>query len=123
VFTRLQRCLPTSLREVLRAGSTAVRSAVKIRFILVTSRQGVFPVARRIALARVRNVGIMAHIDAGKTTVSERLLFYSGKTHKVGEVHDGAATIGLDDPGTRARHHHNIRRHNAPLEGTRDHPD
>ncbi|MBU0714736.1 MAG: elongation factor G [Verrucomicrobia bacterium] len=48
---------------------------------------------RRIALARVRNVGIMAHIDAGKTTVSERLLFYSGKTHKVGEVHNGAATM------------------------------
>ena len=48
---------------------------------------------RRIALTHVRNVGIMAHIDAGKTTVSERLLFYSGKTHKVGEVHDGAATM------------------------------
>jgi len=50
-------------------------------------------VSRRIALERIRNVGIMAHIDAGKTTVSERLLFYSGKTHKVGEVHDGAATM------------------------------
>ncbi len=49
--------------------------------------------ARRIPLERVRNVGIMAHIDAGKTTVSERLLYYSGKTHKVGEVHDGAATM------------------------------
>jgi len=50
-------------------------------------------VGRRIALSHIRNVGIMAHIDAGKTTVSERLLFYSGKTHKVGEVHDGAATM------------------------------
>ena len=49
--------------------------------------------ARRIALARVRNVGIMAHIDAGKTTISERLLFYSGKTYKIGEVHNGAATM------------------------------
>ena len=48
---------------------------------------------RRIALARVRNVGIMAHIDAGKTTISERLLFYSGKTYKIGEVHNGAATM------------------------------
>ena len=39
-----------------------------------------------------RNIGIMAHIDAGKTTTSERILFYTGKTHKIGEVHDGAAT-------------------------------
>jgi elongation factor G len=41
----------------------------------------------------VRNIGIMAHIDAGKTTVSERILFFSGKTYKIGEVHDGAATM------------------------------
>ena len=40
-----------------------------------------------------RNIGIMAHIDAGKTTTSERILFYTGKTHKIGEVHDGAATL------------------------------
>ena len=45
------------------------------------------------ALSNIRNIGIMAHIDAGKTTVSERILFYSGKTHKLGEVHDGAATM------------------------------
>ena len=42
-----------------------------------------------------RNIGIMAHIDAGKTTTSERILFYTGKTHKIGEVHDGAATMDL----------------------------
>ncbi len=44
-------------------------------------------------LERVRNIGIMAHIDAGKTTTTERILFYTGKTHRIGEVHDGAATM------------------------------
>jgi len=49
--------------------------------------------ARDISISNVRNIGIMAHIDAGKTTVSERILYYAGKTHKLGEVHDGAATM------------------------------
>ena len=44
-------------------------------------------------LDRVRNIGIMAHIDAGKTTATERILFFTGKTHKIGEVHEGAATM------------------------------
>jgi elongation factor G len=51
----------------------------------------------KLPLTKLRNIGIMAHIDAGKTTVSERILFYSGKTHKMGEVHDGAATMDWMD--------------------------
>ncbi len=48
---------------------------------------------RQVSLEMTRNIGIMAHIDAGKTTTTERILFYTGKTHKIGETHDGAATM------------------------------
>ena len=52
---------------------------------------------RQVPLERVRNFGIAAHIDAGKTTTTERILFYTGKTHKIGEVHDGAAVTDFMD--------------------------
>ena len=49
--------------------------------------------SRTHPLAKTRNIGIMAHIDAGKTTTTERILYYTGKNYKIGEVHEGAATM------------------------------
>ena len=53
--------------------------------------------AREFPIELYRNFGIMAHIDAGKTTTTERILYYSGRSYKIGEVHDGAATMDFMD--------------------------
>ena len=68
--------------------------------------------AREFSLENTRNIGIMAHIDAGKTTTTERILYYTGKIHKKGEVHDGAATM---DSMAQARYNYRFRRDNGSL--------
>jgi elongation factor G len=61
--------------------------------VVTTAQERKTSVARQVPLARTRNIGIIAHIDAGKTTVTERILFYTKKIYKLGEVHEGAATM------------------------------
>ena len=63
--------------------------------------------AKHDDLRLTRNIGIMAHIDAGKTTTSERILFYTGLTHKIGEVHDGGATMDWMEQEQDSRVLHN----------------
>jgi elongation factor G len=57
-------------------------------------------------LKNVRNIGIMAHIDAGKTTTTERILYYTGSVHRMGEVHDGAATMDWMEQEQERDYHH-----------------
>jgi elongation factor G len=76
----------------------ARRGALPLRMSEVTSGTSVDEIAmikdtRTVELKNYRNVGICAHIDAGKTTTTERILFYTGKSYKIGEVHEGGATM------------------------------
>ena len=63
-------------------------------------------------LTYTRNIGIAAHIDAGKTTTTERILYYGGVSHKIGEVHDGAATM-MDGARARKRNYHYLSSYHA----------
>lgn len=72
---------------------------------------------RQYSLENTRNIGIMAHIDAGKTTTTERILFYTGVNHKLGETHEGTATMDWMAPGAGARHHDHERCDHLLLEG------
>src|SRR5580700_7371173 len=80
-------------RSRITGGKGEVRSNVSTPKLKLEPQKELIVVPRTVPLDRCRNIGIMAHIDAGKTTTTERILFYTGRTHRIGEVHEGTATM------------------------------
>ena len=66
--------------------------------------------SRLAPIEKMRNIGIMAHIDAGKTTTTERILYYTGENHKIGETHEGGATMDWMAQEQERGYHHHFRR-------------
>ena len=71
---------------------------------------------RQYSLENTRNIGIMAHIDAGKTTTTERILYYTGVNYKLGETHEGTATMDWMEQEQGAWYHHHLRSYHLLLE-------
>ena len=88
-----------NIRHGLRSStSSSLNMDVSTDDAIAKARSSVDDIAqikegRNVQLAKYRNIGIMAHIDAGKTTTTERILYYTGKAYKIGEVHEGTATM------------------------------